>query len=653
MTKIFPQLGSASAWVKFIVRLKSNQKGGVLMIMGFAIIPLTFILGFGIDYARAMSLQTKLNAAADAAALAAVAPSMILQPNSQATSAARNMFNAQASLESGYQALQVTPTIVDGNSGSGALGFLRKATVSYTAKSINVFGGILGANTLTVSGTSSASAAQPPNVDFYLAMDNSPSMLLPSTSDGINKILAATKSSSKPDGCAFACHAMLPKTDGIYVKDTNSREVLLSTGYYTAGAKQNVWYRWDPTGKKLFDSSANSMHTTTNTVSGPTRTSTTAGPTTTTSTSGSGKNQVTTTTTTTTKTDVDTTVTTAVVITYSITDSSSGPVTITKKTVSTPTTDKNTTVTTTKVVKVGNGNPTTTTTTSGPTKTSSTGTATTTNDTHDTGYWADGYWLTHNYGLIYGSPSKIVLRKDDVVSAATQLIPFASNQAAQYHVTYQAQMFSFDWTRTGGSSPVRQLNNLTNVNSYNSGFSAASIFPADDYWWKNSMPTSSLNIDDKATDVAGMLTAMNTIIPTAGTGAPGATPQKILFIITDGMLDQPNGGGRYFGPMRTGSNQENAKCTAIKAKGIKIAILYTQYLPESLVGDPWSQSNVAPFLPALPSRTTDQVLESLQRCSSLGTNGLPLVQTVTANDNITTALQQLFSTALQTARLVQ
>ncbi|MBN8841038.1 MAG: hypothetical protein J0I25_12655, partial [Sphingomonadales bacterium] len=127
-----------------------------------------------------------------------------------------------------------------------------------------------------------------------------------------------------------------------------------------------------------------------------------------------------------------------------------------------------------------------------------------------------------------------------------------------------------------------------------------------------------------------------------------------------GMLDQPSSGSsgsRYFGPLRTA---DLSICTAIKAKGIKIAILYTQYLPESLSGDPWSQSNVAPFLPAPPSPypagnagNSDQVLTGLQSCASPGTNGSPLVQTVTANDNITTALQQLFSTALQTARLVR
>ena len=600
------------------------------MITAFSLIPLTFVVGFGVDYSRAKALQTHLNAAADAAALAAVGPSLILQSNSEATTAARAMFNAQASLLNGYQDLQVTPTITDGTSGSGgALGYLRKATVSYTVKSVNMFGSILGVGTLTVSGTSSASAAQPPNVDFYLAMDNSPSMLLPATSDGVSKIIAATKTSENPDGCAFACHAMLPTSDNIHVKDQQARRILLSAGYYTSGsAKQNVFYRWDSSADLIYDSAGNLMtSTSTPTVTGPVRT-----------TSGNGNN----------KTNIDTTTSIYNVTTYvtaippaTPNVNPGGATTIYKKV--TPTTTKTVVSTPTS----GGASTTTTSTVTGlPSFT-----------VYDTGYLADGYWLTHNYGQIYGSPASITLRKDDVVSAATQLIPFAANQASQYQVTYRAQMFSFDWTRSGNSSPVRTLNSLTNVASYGSGFSAASLFPADDYWWKNSWPTSGSKIDDKATEVTNMLTAMNNVIPTAGTGAPGATPQKILFIITDGMLDQPDGGGRYFGPMRS---SDLTQCTAIKTKGIKIAILYTQYLPESLAGNPWSQTNIAPFLPRPPSPypagnagSSDQVLTALQSCASSGINGSPLVQTVTADDNITTALQQLFSTALQTARLVQ
>lgn len=621
MNKLFPSLSSSAA-AKLIARLKADQGGNIFMILGFAIIPLTFMVGFGVDYARAMALQTQLNAAADSAALAAVAPGMILQSSTEAESAARKMFNSQTARLSGFQNLNLTVTISASTSGgsSGALGYLRKATVTYTVESVNQFSKVLGAQVLTIGGTASASAQQPPNVDFYLAMDNSPSMLLPATSDGVSKIINATKSTALPNGCAFACHMMMPHADGdpIYVRDPQSRDILLSTGYYTSGSsKQDVWYRWMTSPAELFDSSGNTMNSS----------STNVGATTTNGKSGNQR--------------IDTQVTTATTTKYTITDSTTGPVTINKVVTSTATT------TTTTYKSNGTAN----------TPVVSVGTPSTSTTTYDTAYWADGYWLTHNYGDLYGTPSSIVLRKDDVVSAASQLIPFASNQASQYQVTYRAQMFSFDWTRSGGSSPVRTLNTLQDVASYSSGFSAAALFPADDYWWLNSKPTSTTNIDDKATEFTNMLNTMNGIIPTAGTGAPGATPQKILFIISDGMLDQPNGSGRYFGPLRT---SDIAVCTTIKAKGIKIAILYTQYLPESIVNNGWSQTNIAPFLPAPPAPyvatnagTSDQVLTQLQSCASPGTNGAPLVQTVTADDDITTALQQLFSTALQTARLVQ
>ena len=631
MNKLFSFLTSTAA-AKLIARLKADQGGNIFMIMGFAIIPLTFIVGFGVDYGRAMSLQTQLNAAADSAALAAVAPGMILQSNTESESAARKMFNSQTARLNGFQNLDLTVTISASTSGgsSGALGYLRKATVTYTVQSTNQFSKILGVQTLTIGGTSAASAQQPPNVDFYLAMDNSPSMLLPATSDGVTKIINATKvtnlpSGNLPNGCAFACHMMMPHQNGdkIYIRDQQIRDILLSVDYYTDGAsKKNVWYRFNDPTDELFDSAGNAMNSTTvSPVSGPVRSATT----------GSGS----------TRRYTDTTVTSEVATTYTLTDNTSGPATITKRVATTPIT---------KVV--------TTYTQSGSTSTSTTrGSTSTSTSTHDTGYWADGYWLTNNYGAIYGSPAKLTLRKDAMVSAATQLIPFAANQAELYNVTYQAQMFSFDWTRPGSSYPVNQLNSLTSVASYGSGFSAASIFPDDDQWWKNSEPTKTTTLNDTASEFTRMLTRMRDLIPNAGTGAPGQTPQKILFIISDGMLDQPNGSGRYFGPLRT---SDLAECTAIKAKGIKIAVLYTQYLPESIVGNGWSQTNIAPFLPAPPSPysssnagSSDQILTQLQSCASPGTSGAPLVQTVTSDDDITTALQQLFSTALQTARLVQ
>src|SRR3546814_15886216 len=100
-------------------------------------------------------------------------------------------------------------------------------------------GGLLGADPLTVRGAVTASDAQPPKVDFYRAIDNSPSILHPATSDGVTNIINATKHATKlPNGCALACHMQMSHEDKIYIKDSQSRDVLLSTGYYTSGRSE-------------------------------------------------------------------------------------------------------------------------------------------------------------------------------------------------------------------------------------------------------------------------------------------------------------------------------------------------------------------------------------------------------------------------------
>ena len=88
------------------------------MLVAFSIIPLTFAAGMGIDYSRAMKLQTKLNAAADAAALAAVTTPMMQKTDADAKQAAVNMFNMQAAGLSGLvydpKSLSVTITSTTG-----------------------------------------------------------------------------------------------------------------------------------------------------------------------------------------------------------------------------------------------------------------------------------------------------------------------------------------------------------------------------------------------------------------------------------------------------------------------------------------------------------------------------------------------------------
>jgi Flp pilus assembly protein TadG len=177
-------------------RLRDNRRGNVLMILGFSIIPLTLATGMAVDYARAARLQTKLNAAADAAALLAVSKQMMLQTNDTAQTAAQNFFDSQATGQVGLLNTSRTVTITGGVGASNT----RTAVVTYTANSKNAFSGVLGMSSVGIGGTSTATSSQAPNIDFYVMIDTSPSMLLPATTADLATMTTATS------GCAFACH---------------------------------------------------------------------------------------------------------------------------------------------------------------------------------------------------------------------------------------------------------------------------------------------------------------------------------------------------------------------------------------------------------------------------------------------------------------
>ncbi len=76
-------------------RLKRDERGATLILVAIAILPLTIAVGVSIDYARAARLQTKINAVADAASLAAVTTPMMSQRSSEACDAARRLFVSQ------------------------------------------------------------------------------------------------------------------------------------------------------------------------------------------------------------------------------------------------------------------------------------------------------------------------------------------------------------------------------------------------------------------------------------------------------------------------------------------------------------------------------------------------------------------------------
>jgi Flp pilus assembly protein TadG len=193
-----------------ILRLIHDTRANVAIIFALALVPLAFLVGVGVDYTAAADRQAQLNAFADAAVLAAVTPTMMAQSDSTAATAARNTFNAQASALSGitYSTDNLSVSV---NTASGGT---RTAIVSYTAASPTFFSGILSRSSISLSGSSTAKAGLPPNIDFYLLLDDSPSMAIGATPTDIQSLVNLTANyPSAYQSCGFGCHEQNPTTN--------------------------------------------------------------------------------------------------------------------------------------------------------------------------------------------------------------------------------------------------------------------------------------------------------------------------------------------------------------------------------------------------------------------------------------------------------
>ena len=186
-------------------RFGSDTRGNVALIFAVAIVPTIGVGAMAIDYTLAGRREAQLNAIADAAALSTVTPTGMASTWQVAKVNAVAMFNAQAALVGGATVSSLTPSGSDVTSSNGAV--TRTFQLAYTAASTNTFSSLLKMPTMPLSGTSAASKSVAPNIDFYLLLDTSPSMGIPSTQSGINTMIANTP---KQGGCAFACHESNP-----------------------------------------------------------------------------------------------------------------------------------------------------------------------------------------------------------------------------------------------------------------------------------------------------------------------------------------------------------------------------------------------------------------------------------------------------------
>jgi Flp pilus assembly protein TadG len=191
-----------------------DHHGNVAAAFALSLVPATFLVGMTLVFFSAIERRPQLNAAADAAGLAAETPLMMTQSSAAAQTAALNIFNAESAAAGGV--IHTVPTVTVTPSSNG---LTRALQVSYTASSVNNFLNVLAQANWSISGSSTATATAAPNINFYLLLDVSPSMELPATSAGITAMINATENAqangANANGCAFACHESNPAGDNL------------------------------------------------------------------------------------------------------------------------------------------------------------------------------------------------------------------------------------------------------------------------------------------------------------------------------------------------------------------------------------------------------------------------------------------------------
>jgi Flp pilus assembly protein TadG len=203
-------------------RFRRDQRGNIAVIFALTLIPVLSSIGCAIDYSRATQLRGKLQAAIDAASIGSVSktsPAFIAAGSMTSDGSipagvtdATNIFNGNVSGTSGYTLNSMSAVVT--KSGSNIT-----STTTFSAQVPTTFMNVIGKTAMTVGGTSTAVTNMPLYIDFYLLLDNSPSMGVGATPSDVATMVSATSAPSFGGNryCAFACHDVASgATDNFY-----------------------------------------------------------------------------------------------------------------------------------------------------------------------------------------------------------------------------------------------------------------------------------------------------------------------------------------------------------------------------------------------------------------------------------------------------
>ena len=187
----------------FFAGLLRDTRASMFVFMAIGMLALGTATGVGVDFARGLNFKSDLQGAVDAAAIAGASLYLNAGYATQATNAATNyMKNAAANLPTNNG---VSTSVVLSQSAPWTVTVNANGTINST------FNGLFE-NTIPVSVTATADGPSNPNINFYMLLDDSPSMAIAATQAGINTMVANTSSQG---GCGFGCHEAKPSADNL------------------------------------------------------------------------------------------------------------------------------------------------------------------------------------------------------------------------------------------------------------------------------------------------------------------------------------------------------------------------------------------------------------------------------------------------------
>lgn len=222
----------------------------------------------------------------------------------------------------------------------------------------------------------------------------------------------------------------------------------------------------------------------------------------------------------------------------------------------------------------------------------------------------------------------VTMRIDTVREAVQQLTKTA---ASTQRYSNQFGMAVYTFGASAQDSNLRELSPIsTDLNSVNKAAAGIDLM---------TVPYQNYN-NDMDTDLDSALKQMNATISKVGSGATATDRQPIVFFVSDGVTDAGKGSSCTKKTTNGTRCQEpidyTHDCDVLKTRGIKVAVLYTTYLP--LPKNNWYKTWIAPF--------QSQIGDNMKACASPG-----LYFEVTPTDGISAAMDALFKKVVDAPRI--